>query len=78
MHNVENYLAAVTALDGLVPYEVMNETARTFAGVEHRIEPVRMLRGVQWYNDSIATSPTRTIAGLNAFERKGHPDRGRI
>ena len=66
MHNVENYLAAVTALDGLVPYEVMKGTARTFAGVEHRIEPVRMLRGVQWYNDSIATSPTRAIAGLNA------------
>ena len=70
MHNVENYLAAVTALDGLVPYEVMKETARTFAGVEHRIEPVRMLRGVQWYNDSIATSPTRAIAGLNAFDKK--------
>lgn len=63
MHNVENYLAAVTALDGLVPYEVMRETARTFAGVEHRIEPVRTIRGVQWYNDSIASSPTRTIAG---------------
>ena len=48
MHNVENYLAAVTALDGLVPYEVMRETARTFVGVEHRIEPVRTIRGVQW------------------------------
>ena len=70
MHNVENYLTAVTALDGLVPYEVMKETARTFAGVEHRIEPVRMLHGVQWYNDSIATSPTRAIAGLNAFDKK--------
>ena len=70
MHNVENYLAAVTALDGLVPYEVMRETARTFVGVEHRIEPVRTIRGVQWYNDSIASSPTRTIAGLNAFNEK--------
>ena len=70
MHNVENYLAAVTALDGLVPYEVMRETARTFVGVEHRIEPVRNLDGVQWYNDSIATSPTRAIAGLNAFNEK--------
>ena len=69
-HNVENYLAAVTALDGLVPYEVMRETARTFVGVEHRIEPVRTIRGVQWYNDSIASSPTRTIAGLNAFNEK--------
>ena len=70
MHNVENYLAAVTALDGLVPYEVMRETARSFAGVEHRIELVRTLRGVKWYNDSIATSPTRAIAGLNAFDEK--------
>lgn len=70
MHNVENYLAAVTAIDGLVPYEVMRETARTFVGVEHRIEPVRTIRGVQWYNDSIASSPTRTIAGLNAFNEK--------
>ena len=70
MHNVENYLAAVTALDGLVSYEVMRETARTFVGVEHRIEPVRTIRGVQWYNDSIASSPTRTIAGLNAFNEK--------
>lgn len=78
MHNVENYLAAVTALDGLVPYEVMRETARTFVGVEHRIEPVRTIRGVQWYNDSIASSPTRTIAGLNAVQRKGHSARGRI
>ena len=70
MHNVENYLAAVTALDGLVPYEVMRGTARSFAGVEHRIEFVRTLRGARWYNDSIATSPTRAIAGLNAFDEK--------
>lgn len=70
MHNVENYLAAVTALDGLVPYEVMRETARTFVGVEHRIEYVRTLHGAKWYNDSIATSPTRTIAGLRAFDEK--------
>ena len=70
MHNVENYLAAVTALDGLVPCKIMRETARSFAGVEHRIELVRTLRGVRWYNDSIASSPTRTIAGLNAFDEK--------
>ena len=70
LHNVENYLAAAAALDGLVPVEVMRETARTFAGVEHRIEFVRTLHGAKWYNDSIATSPTRTIAGLNAFDGK--------
>lgn len=69
-HNVENYLAAVTALDGLVPYETMRTVARSFSGVAHRIEPVRTLKGVQWYNDSIASSPTRTIAGLRAFDRK--------
>lgn len=69
-HNVENYLAAVTALDGLVSYETMRAVARSFTGVEHRIEPVRTLRGVRWYNDSIASSPTRTIAGLHAFEEK--------
>lgn len=78
MHNVENYLAAVTALDGLVPYEVMRETARTFVGVEHRIEPVRTIRGVQWYNDSIASSPTRTHRGAQRVQRKGHSARGRI
>ena len=70
MHNVENYLAAVTALDGIVPYAIMRETARSFAGVEHRIELVRILHGAKWYNDSIATSPTRAIAGLNSFDEK--------
>ena len=70
LHNVENYLAAVTALDGIVPYDVMKKTARNFAGVEHRIEYVRTLHGAKWYNDSIATSPTRTIAGLRAFDEK--------
>ena len=70
LHNVENYLAAVTALDGIVPYDVMKKTARSFAGVEHRIEYVRTLHGAKWYNDSIATSPTRTIAGLRAFDEK--------
>ena len=44
--------------------------ARSFKGVEHRIEPVRTLNGVQWFNDSIATSPTRVIAGLRAFDQK--------
>ena len=70
LHNVENYLAAVTALDGIVPYDAMRKTARSFAGVEHRIEYVRTLHGAKWYNDSIATSPTRTIAGLRAFDEK--------
>lgn len=70
VHNIENYLAAVAAVEGLVPDEVIRSFARTFGGVEHRIELVRTLRGVRWYNDSIASSPSRTIAGLNAFSQK--------
>ena len=70
LHNIENLLAAIAAVWGRVPVSAMAETARTFTGVEHRIEPVRLLDGVQWYNDSIATSPTRTIAGLRSFAQK--------
>jgi UDP-N-acetylmuramoylalanine--D-glutamate ligase len=69
LHNVENMLAACAAVRGLVKPEIMRETAETFAGVEHRIEFVRELDGVKYYNDSIATTPTRTIAGLHAFGR---------
>lgn len=70
LHNIENILAAFAAARDDVPPEVMAEVARTFEGVEHRIEPVRTLKGVQWFNDSIATSPTRVIAGLRAFSQK--------
>ena len=70
LHNVENLLAASVAVWGLVPVEDIAAVARNFAGVEHRIEPVRMLDGVMWYNDSIASSPTRTIAGLRSFDQK--------
>ncbi len=69
-HNVENYMAAVCAVQGLVPDEVIRSFARTFGGVEHRIELVRERRGVRWYNDSIASSPSRTIAGLRSFPEK--------
>ena len=69
-HNVENYMAALLAVDGLVRDETVRRVAREFAGVEHRIEFVRELHGVRYYNDSIATSPTRTIAGLRAFPHK--------
>ncbi len=68
-HNVENYCAAIAAVDGLVDDETIRAVAWTFNGVEHRIEPVRERRGVKWYNDSIASSPTRTIAGLRSFDR---------
>ncbi len=69
-HNVENYLAAVCAVWGDVDLTAMRTTAQTFAGVEHRIELVVEKDGVRWYNDSIASSPTRTIAGLRAFPQK--------
>ena len=69
-HNVENYMAAICAVDGLAENAAIAEVARTFKGVEHRIELVRELRGVRYYNDSIASSPTRTIAGLRSFDQK--------
>lgn len=69
-HNVENYLAAITAVHGYVSFDNIRNVAQRFGGVEHRMELVRELDGVQWYNDSIATNPTRTIAGLNAYDRK--------
>jgi len=70
LHNVENYLAAISAVWGRVSPATMKEVARSFGGVEHRIELVRTLDGVRWYNDSIATSPTRAIAGLDSFQQK--------
>ena len=69
-HNAENYMAAIAAVDGLVPVEVIPAFAAHFAGVEHRIELVRTLDGVRYYNDSIASSPSRTIAGLRSFREK--------
>lgn len=68
-HNVENYMAAICAVEGLVSDEIIREFARTFGGVEHRIELVRRRHGVRWYNDSIASSPSRTIAGLLSFSQ---------
>lgn len=70
MHNVANYLAAIAAVRDVVDAESIHEVARTFGGVEHRIELVREVDGVKWYNDSIATSPSRAIAGLKSFRQK--------
>jgi UDP-N-acetylmuramoylalanine--D-glutamate ligase len=69
-HNVENYLTAIAAVWGYVSAENIRKVAKEFAGVEHRIEFVREKDGVKYYNDSIASSPTRTIAGLKAFDSK--------
>ncbi|MCH5320403.1 MAG: UDP-N-acetylmuramoyl-L-alanine--D-glutamate ligase [Eubacterium sp.] len=69
-HNIENYCTAISAVWGLVKPENMVKIAKTFGGVEHRIEFVREYKGVRYYNDSIATSPSRVISGLRAFGRK--------
>ena len=69
-HNVLNYLTAFAATEGLVPDTICAEVARSFAGVEHRLETVRTVRGVTYINDSIGSSPTRTIAGLRAMRVK--------
>ena len=69
-HNIENYMAAIAAVDGLVDDEAIRTVAKTFGGVEHRIELVRVKDGVKFYNDSIASSPSRTIAGLRSFHEK--------
>ena len=70
-HNVENYMAAIAAVWGDVEPQTIRRVAETFAGVEHRAEFVRELGGVKYYNDSIATSPTRVISGmLSLFPQK--------
>ena len=70
VHNIENYMAAIAMVEGLVEDEVICQVAKNFGGVEHRIELVRIKDGVKYYNDSIASSPSRTIAGLRSFKEK--------
>ncbi len=70
VHNIENYMAAACAVEGFASDADIDAVARSFGGVEHRIELVRELDGVRYYNDSIASSPTRTIAGLHSFDRR--------
>ncbi len=70
VHNIENYMAAIAAVWGRVEPEAIRRFARAFGGVAHRCELVRERHGVRWYNDSIGSSPSRTIAGLKAFSQK--------
>lgn len=70
MHNVENYMAAIAAVSGLVSKDVIVNVAKTFGGVKHRIELVRTLDGVKYYNSSIDSSPNRTINTLRVFPNK--------
>lgn len=70
-HNVENYMAAIAAVWGEVPPECIIRVAKEFGGVEHRAELVREFEGIRYYNDSIASSPTRTISGtLSLYDKK--------
>ena len=70
-HNLENYLAAISAISELVSTETIKQVASKFNGVEHRLEFVRTINGVNFYNDSIASSPTRVIKGtLSLFDDK--------
>ena len=70
IHNVDNYLAAISAVYDMVDKEDIRYVARNFGGVRHRLEFVREYRGIKFYNDSIASSPSRTIAGLKSFDKK--------
>ena len=70
MHNIENYMAAAAATANYTRPDAIRRVAATFGGVEHRIEHVRDIRGVKFYNDSIGTSPTRTIASIKAFKQR--------
>ncbi len=67
-HNLENIATAIAATETLVDIDTAIEAIKTFKPVEHRLELVREIDGVKWYNDSVSSSPTRTIAGLNSFE----------
>ena len=69
LHNIDNYMTAYAATEGFITDSAFRKVARTFPGVPHRIELVRERNGVKFYNDSIASSPTRTIAGLRCFTK---------
>ena len=70
IHNYENICAAICATKTLVDNNAQINTIKEFKGVEHRLELVRQIDDVKWYNDSIGTSPTRTIAGLKSFNEE--------
>ena len=67
-HNYENIATALTATSLLINLDEAVAAVKEFVAVEHRLEFVRELEGVKWYNDSASSSPTRTISGLNAFD----------
>ncbi len=70
VHNYENICSAIAATDRIASIESQVKAISHFAGVPHRLEFVKEINGAKWYNDSIASSPTRTIAGLNSFDEE--------
>lgn len=66
-HNYENICTCLTAISDLIDIDKTIQVFKTFKGVEHRLEFVREINGIKWYNDSVSSSPTRTIAGLNSY-----------
>ena len=69
-HNYENIATAIGATKDLVDRDIAVEAVKEFKPVEHRLEFIREINGVKWYNDSVSSSPTRTIAGLNSFDEE--------
>ena len=67
IHNYENICTALSAVIDLIDLDKSIDAIKNFNGVEHRLEFVREINGVKWYNDSVSSSPTRTIAGLNSY-----------
>ena len=70
VHNYENICAALSATDDLIDLNKVIPVIKAFSGVEHRLEFIREINNVKWYNDSVSSSPTRTIAGLNSYDEK--------
>ncbi len=69
-HNYENICSAIAATKTLVDLQTAIDVIKSFPGVEHRIEFVKEINGVKWYNDSASSTPSRTISGLNAFNEE--------
>ena len=67
-HNFQNIATALAATKTLVDTDIAVQAIKEFKPVEHRIEFVKEINGVKWYNDSASSSPTRTISGINAFK----------
>lgn len=70
VHNYENICTCMSAIYDMVDIDKSFRAISNFKGVEHRLEFVREINGVKWYNDSVSSSPTRTIAGINSYDEE--------